>query len=659
MSTQHCNNRIVCPGSDSPFANLSAEDPDPFLFLGVNFCFTGANQYPGYPKVVFTPDGFDAAQIGAANLCPVLPIGFFSPVPVGPPPANPPINAICLSGCPPDVGPDSINFVNTAQTCTVCCPSDNPCVTFTMEEGKIQGRTQDEADFWAKRFACRTAVQMALAECPHATCLTIDGVLVCLPDNLIPDYTPPPAIAVYWNSPRSCTLNCPDGTPNVYTVRAGLFAGRNQASADAAAASYACRLASTTRFCVTSLDAHVCAGASGSFVIYALGGGGTITWTPTGGALPGGITANAVGRTLILTGTASTPGNFTFSYHVTDSTGHAVDKSFSVSVLGITNGFELPSTSQGADYNVALIADGGTAPYLFVLASGILPQGITLSSGGVLSGTVTESVAADYTFKVALRDDTGLVCFKDFSIFLSVGCILTDATQLPPFDQGQPYSYQFNVSGGIAPYTFTKTKGVLPLGLSLSSSGLISGTVSLTNGNIGTKFTVKVTDSSGPPVTCFENFQLPILDYNNYPPGKKWRIKNYTDLIFTLTPGCTTCGGPHNPAVAWDGAFDFQAAGGIFLSSLRNGAQEVTTDGGRGIQPSLNKAGNPVWPVGWFITIPCSNSFGDWIWLGNKVGSNTNGISLDSPAGDYDIQIGLVGEPTICATNLTITIEEY
>lgn len=659
MSTQHCNNRIICPGSDSPFANLSAEDPDPFLFLGVNFCFTGANQYPGYPKVVFTPDGFDVAQIDAANLCPVLPIGFFSPVPVGPPPANPPNGAVCLLGCAPDVGPDSINFVNTAQTCTVCCPSDNPCVTFTMEEGKIQGRTQDEADFWAKRFACRTAVQMALAECPHAVCLTIDGVLVCLPDNLIPDYNPPPAIAIYWNSAQTCALPCPDGSPHFATVRAGLFPGRNQASADAAALSYACRLASTTRFCVTSLDAHVCAGASGSFVIYALGGGGTITWTPTGGTLPGGITANAVGRTLILTGTASTPGNFTFSYHVTDSTGHAVDKTFSVSILGITNDFNLDSTSQGSVYNVALLGDGGSAPYQFALVSGILPQGITLGLDGVLSGTVTESISTNYPFTVAIKDDTGLICTKPFSIFVGSGCIITDPAILPAFDQGQPYSHQLSVSGGIAPYTFSKTAGVFPTGISMSASGLISGTPDISPpGNLTTSFTVQVQDSSGPPITCSDSFTLPVLDYNNYPPGKKWRVKSYNDALFTLTPGCTTCGGPLTAAVAWDGNFDSQQGAGLFLSSLRNVGGETTTDGGRGVSVSLIKEGFPGWPTGWFVQIVCTHSFGDWIWLGRKVGSNL-GAELDSPAGDYDIQIGLLGEPTICATNLKITIEEY
>lgn len=653
MSTQHCNNRIICPGSDSPFANLSAEDPDPFLFLGVNFCFTGANQYPGYPKVVFTPDGFDAAQIGAANLCPVLPIGFFSPVPVGPPPANPPNGAVCLLGCAPDVGPDSINFVNTAQTCTVCCPSDNPCVTFTMEEGKIQGRTQDEADFWARRFACRTAAQLALRECPHATCLTIDGVLVCLPDNLIPDYNPPPAIAIYWNSPQSCTLNCPDGTPNVYTVRAGLFAGRNQASADAAALSYACRLASTTRFCVTSLDAHVCAGASGSFVIYALGGGGTITWTPTGGALPGGITANAVGRTLILTGTASTPGNFTFSYHVTDST-HAVDKTFSISVIGITNDFNLDSTSQGSVYNVALLGDGGSAPYQFALVSGILPQGITLSLSGVLAGTVTESISTNYPFTVAIKDDTGLICTKPFNIFVGSGCIITDPAILPAFDQGQPYSHQLSVSGGVAPYTFTKTAGSFPVGISISASGLISGTPTLVNGNLDSTFTIQVQDSSGPPISCSDSFTLPVLDYHDFPPGKQWRIQSYNPSDFDST----CCSGVI--AHAWTGDFTRQLASGWFEQPISTSisTEAIFSTGATSMYLVQGIYSPPEWVVAIFCVNPIN---GKAMWFGKKIGSNS-GAKLDSPAGTYTLDpvaMGIAGFTACGAMLPTIVIEEF
>src|SRR4029079_18016481 len=41
---------------------------------------------------------------------------------------------------------------------------------------------------------------------------------------------------------------------------------------------------------------------------------------------------------------------------------------------------------------------------------------------------------------------------------------------------GTPYSLQFEVSGGKAPYTWQALSGALPTGLTFDSSGLVSGT---------------------------------------------------------------------------------------------------------------------------------------------------------------------------------------
>lgn len=49
-------------------------------------------------------------------------------------------------------------------------------------------------------------------------------------------------------------------------------------------------------------------------------------------------------------------------------------------------------------------------------------------------------------------------------------------TSLPGASQGLAYSQQLEATGGATPYTWTKTAGVWPAGLSMSSSGLISGT---------------------------------------------------------------------------------------------------------------------------------------------------------------------------------------
>jgi hypothetical protein len=63
-------------------------------------------------------------------------------------------------------------------------------------------------------------------------------------------------------------------------------------------------------------------------------------------------------------------------------------------------------------------------------------------------------------------------------------------TTLPAATQNQAYSFQMSVSGGTAPYTWSATG--LPAGLSMSSSGLLSGTPTVAGTS---SVSVSVTDS--------------------------------------------------------------------------------------------------------------------------------------------------------------------
>lgn len=407
-----CSNRIVCPGSDSPFANTSSEAPDPFLYLGKSYCDHRLNG--GFPKIYYSEVSQEDADLGAAALCPIETVGFFSPVAVGPPPAYPPPDEpSCFFDCPDTTTPDAdaIRFTNTAQSCTACCQA-GPCESFTMAADKIQGRSQSEADFWAKKFACYAATRMVLAHCPGATCLVIDGVTICQPH--FPTYNPPPAIAIFWNGPQSCEAQCPDGTVNVYRVLPGRFSGRNQLQADSAAASYACRQANRNRFCVTDLAGHCCLGSSPSFTITAFGGSGSVGWAFSSGALPNGMAATASGRTVTISGTPSSAGVFTFGFTATDALGHAVTKSFTISVIGITGSATLPAFVKNVAYSHQITVTGGTAPYQFAIVSGDFPPGLTMSTDGLISGTPTVDPAL-YPVFVAFRDSTAATCTETVS----------------------------------------------------------------------------------------------------------------------------------------------------------------------------------------------------------------------------------------------------
>jgi hypothetical protein len=64
----------------------------------------------------------------------------------------------------------------------------------------------------------------------------------------------------------------------------------------------------------------------------------------------------------------------------------------------------IPSATVGTSYSTTLVAEGGTPPYTWSVTSGSLPPGLTLSSGGVVSGI--PSAASTSTFELQVRDSS-------------------------------------------------------------------------------------------------------------------------------------------------------------------------------------------------------------------------------------------------------------
>ncbi len=76
------------------------------------------------------------------------------------------------------------------------------------------------------------------------------------------------------------------------------------------------------------------------------------------------------------------------------------------SSLVISSSPTLPQATQNSAYQATLATSGGTGPYTWSVASGsTLPSGLTLSSAGVLSGTLNSSVGVGtYTFTIKVTD---------------------------------------------------------------------------------------------------------------------------------------------------------------------------------------------------------------------------------------------------------------
>lgn len=75
----------------------------------------------------------------------------------------------------------------------------------------------------------------------------------------------------------------------------------------------------------------------------------------------------------------------------------------------------IPAGAAGTTYFTTLIGAGGTAPYVWSLASGALPPGLQLSSTtGVISGVATQS--GTYVFSVQMVDANGTVATQTFQM---------------------------------------------------------------------------------------------------------------------------------------------------------------------------------------------------------------------------------------------------
>jgi uncharacterized delta-60 repeat protein len=226
------------------------------------------------------------------------------------------------------------------------------------------------------------------------------------------------------------------------------------------------------------------------------GGTGSPTFAVTAGALPTGLSLNTSSGAI--TGNPTATGAFNFTITATDAVGASGSQAYTVNMAAPTLVIApatLTAAKIGVAYNQQLSGSGGIAPYTFVLSSGALPAGITLSSNGLLSGTPT--AAGNFAFDIDVTDaSTGTGPYSNtqtFALTVNAPTITLSPATLLATNLNVAYSQTLTASGGTAPYTFAVTAGTLPTGLSLSSAGVISGSASV-EGIFN--FTITATDSS-------------------------------------------------------------------------------------------------------------------------------------------------------------------
>ena len=209
----------------------------------------------------------------------------------------------------------------------------------------------------------------------------------------------------------------------------------------------------------------------------ASGGSGSYVWSIDTGSLPSGLSLSGTG---VLSGTPTTSGSFTFTLKVTDPDKNTATLAFGLVINSASSALtistsSLPSGTINRSYSQSFTAVGGATPYKWSSGAGSLPRGLTLSGDGLLSGTPAQ--AGLFTFSVTVTDGIRNAAASTFNLTINGDAtpvtIVTAA--LPPAIVDQPYKQQLEASGGVTPYTWSFSLGVMRPGLSLSASGPLIG----------------------------------------------------------------------------------------------------------------------------------------------------------------------------------------
>ena len=191
------------------------------------------------------------------------------------------------------------------------------------------------------------------------------------------------------------------------------------------------------------------------------------------GTLPPGVALNRSNGELL--GQLTQAGSFgPITISATDGVRSATTApiTFNVAWTAIAVSGTAPSTiDEGMPYSAQFTASGGSGSFIWSLASGTLPAGLTLDpSSGLLSGSPSTGSNGTYAnLSVTATDIASGSSGQSAAFSIQVFKPLTISSNPATFIVvGTPYSVNFFLSGGHSPYTFVESGA--PAGLSFSAA---------------------------------------------------------------------------------------------------------------------------------------------------------------------------------------------
>ena len=229
-----------------------------------------------------------------------------------------------------------------------------------------------------------------------------------------------------------------------------------------------------------------------------------------------------------------------------------------------------PAGTVGAGYSQQLAVKGGDLggngpPFTYILRTGALPPGLSLTSSGLISGVPTTAGTA--SFGIELQDNPGgcagcgcvnrgTCAFRDFSITIGPGLSLSKDSR-PVGTIGVAYSNQIAASLVTSPsssqpasnLSWSVASGALPPGIALGANdGVLSGTPT-TEGSF--TFTVMATGNGSDTETYTIVVRTPVLIT---PVPLTWAGKHGSEIGIAIDAHLVATGGT--------GTFTWALAGG-------------------------------------------------------------------------------------------------
>jgi uncharacterized protein YhjY with autotransporter beta-barrel domain len=334
-------------------------------------------------------------------------------------------------------------------------------------------------------------------------------------------------------------------------------------------------------------------GASSYTIGASLSGGTSTSLNVATGATHGVVTVLSA-SSFSYTPTTGYAGADSFSYTATNAVGTSGTATVSITVSPPTLSLSPVSSALsgvvGTAFTQTFTASGGVPTYVYA-QTGSLPTGVTFNAGSAtLSGTPTQ--AGTFNFTVSVLNDgssgTGIpfTTSRSYALTVSVPTLGISPSTLTQPQVGISYNQPLSTSGGISPYSYTGTSGTLPDGLTLSSSGLISGTpttagaysfsvTSTDSASFGTTTSYSGTVGAGKPVTAASNATVGYSSSNNSIPasisgGTPTSLSITTTAIHGTASPSGTNAFTYTPTAGYSGtdSFSYTATNAIGTSAV-------------------------------------------------------------------------------------------